>query len=378
MTDTTDTIDIAGTAPDAATPDAPVPTAEAFAERLVGSLIGAQELIAVYLGERLGWYRALAAAPGGLTSGELADRTASAERYAREWLEQQAVAGIVTVDDVALAATERRYALPAGHAEVLTDELSLNHVAPLARIVGAVGRHIDDLVDAYRTGGGVGWSQLGDEAREAQGAANRPLFLRVLGHEYLPQIPGVHDALTAGGRVADVGCGLGWSSIGIALAYPNATVDGFDVDGPSIERARRNAVESGVADRVRFHVSDGAALVGGDYDLVLALECIHDLPDPVGVLAGMRRLAGDGGTVVVMDERVGDTFLGPEADDVERLMYGFSLLCCLPDGLSHRPSRGTGTVMRPATFEQYAREAGFGAVDVLPIENDFFRFYHLR
>jgi hypothetical protein len=155
-------------------------------------------------------------------------------------------------------------------------------------------------------------------------------------------------------------------------------VDGFDLDAPSIEAARKNAAEAGVGDRVRFHLADAAAVVApeGGYDLVTAFECVHDLPDPVGVLAAMRRLAGDEGTVLVMDERVAERFTAP-GDDVERLMYGYSLLCCLPDGLAHQPSAATGTVMRADTLRGYAGRAGFGGIEILPIENDFFRFYRL-
>jgi len=358
-------------------PDVTEPTAEAFAERIFGAILGTQDLLAAYLGDRLGWYRALAAAPDGLTSSELAAATATAERYAREWLEQQTVSSITVVDDASVPAADRRFRLPAAHAEVLTDDLSLNHLMPIARFVAVVGRQLDSLAEAYRTGGGVSWAQFGDEAREAQGAANRPMFLRVLGQEYLPQVPDIHRALTAGARVADVGSGLGWSSIGMALAYPEITVDGFDLDAPSVTRATRNAAESGVADRVRFHATDGADATGDDYDLVTAFECIHDMSDPVAVLATMRRLAGASGTVVVMDERVGETFTGAAAGDIERLMYGFSITCCLPDGLSHQPSTGTGTVMRPSTLEGYAKEAGFAGIEILPIEDDFFRFYRL-
>jgi 2-polyprenyl-3-methyl-5-hydroxy-6-metoxy-1,4-benzoquinol methylase len=187
----------------------------------------------------------------------------------------------------------------------------------------------------------------------------------------------VDAALRRGGRVADVGCGFGWSSIGIALAYPDATVDGFDVDEPSVQAARRNAAEAGVADRVRFTVADVAAVAGtGAYDVVTAFECIHDLADPVSVLAAMRRLARPEGTVLVMDERVAERFTAP-GDEVERLMYGYSLACCLADGLSERPSVATGTVMRPATLRRYAREAGFADVEVLDVDDDFFRFYRL-
>ena len=167
---------------------------------------------------------------------------------------------------------------------------TLTHVLPLARMVGGIGKQIDALVTAYRSGGGVSWAEFGDDLREGQAAANRPLFLGALPREYLPSIPEVAAVLSAGGRIADIGCGGGWSSIGIALAHPGVTVDGYDVDGPSIEAARTNAVEAGVSDRVHFH-TDSAAGAEGRYDLVAAFECIHDMPDPVSVLVAMRELA---------------------------------------------------------------------------------------
>lgn len=363
------------TTPDT-TPD--TTAGDAFVERLFGAVLATMDLHAVYLGDRLGYYRALATGP--LTSTELARRTGTAERYAREWLEQQAVTGILDTDPGVEAAQRRRYTLPAAHVAPLTDELDLGHVAPFAQVVIGCLRQTDRLLEAFRTGGGVSWAEHGADAREGQAGANRPLFLGPLGREYLPAIPDVDAALRAGARVADVGCGLGWSSIGIALAYPNATVDGFDLDGPSVEAARRNAREAGVDDRVRFHAVDAATVdvdAGGPYAAVFAFECVHDLPDPVRVLAAMRRLAGDDGAVVVMDERVAEAFTAP-GDDVERLMYGYSLMCCLADGMAHRPSAATGTVMRPSTLRRYAVEAGFADVAVLDIANDFFRFYRLR
>ncbi|WP_409329543.1 class I SAM-dependent methyltransferase [Trujillonella humicola] len=350
---------------------------EALAGRLFDTVLAVLDAQAVYLGDRLGWYRALAGA-GPTTSAELAARTGTAERYAREWLEQQAVTGILTAqDDPARPgdAAARRFTLPAAAVEPFTDGLSPAHVVPLVRFVVGAGKQVDALAEAYRTGGDVSWEQHGIDAREAQAAANRPLFLGALGREHLPSIPDVDAALRAGGRVADVGCGFGWSAIGIALAYPEATVDGFDVDEPSVRAARRNAEEAGVADRVRFSVAD-AATVDGHYDVVTAFECIHDLPDPVAVLAAMRRLAGESGTVLVMDERVAEAFTAP-GDEIERLMYGYSLVCCLADGMSTSPSAGTGTVMRPATLRGYARQAGFADAEVLDVADDFFRFYRL-
>ncbi len=351
------------------------PTAEEFGERLFGAVLGAQLVQATYLGDRLGYYRVLADGDA-LTSTELAAWTGTAERYAREWLEHQAVCGVLTVDDVSAAAGERRFRLPAGPAEVLADVLSPNHVLPLARMMGGVGQHLDALVDAYRSGGGVSWDRLGTDARESQAAANRPLFLGALPRTYLPSVPAIASVLKGGGRVADVGCGFGWSAIGLALAHPQLTVDGYDLDAPSIEAARRNAIEAGVADRVRFHLADAADVVG-HYDLVVAFECIHDMPDPVSVLAAMRALAGSDGVVLVMDERVAETFTAP-GDEVEQLMYGYSLMCCLPDGMAHEGSVATGTVMRPDTLRGYATEAGFAHLEVLPIEDGFFRFYRLR
>ena len=351
------------------------PTADEFSQRLLDAILGAQFVQAAYLGDRLGYYRALAGA-GPLTAPELASRTGTADRYAREWLEHQAVAGILTVDEPGAAPDERRFALPAGPAEVLTDPTSPAHVLPMARMAGGLGQHLDELVEAYRTGRGVSWAEFGDDAREGQGGANRPLFLGALPREYLPSVPDIAAVLSGGGRIADVGCGVGWSSIGIALAHPSVRVDGYDVDVPSIEAARANALEAGVADRVRFSADDIAG-VTGRYDLVTAFECIHDLPDPVSVLAAMRRLAGPDGVVLVMDENVAETFTAP-GDDVEQLMYGWSITCCLPDGLSTPGSVGTGTVMRPDTLRRYAADAGFPAVDVLPVQDDFFRFYRLR
>ncbi|GEL25613.1 SAM-dependent methyltransferase [Pseudonocardia sulfidoxydans NBRC 16205] len=354
------------------------PTADAFAERIVAAGLAALDLQTIRLGDRLGCYRAMASgAP--VTSAQLAELTGTAERYAREWLEQQAVTGVLdVVDDTGDPAT-RTFRLPAGHAEVLTDVLSPAHVTRMATLTGAFARQADALERAYRTGGGVSRDEQGDDARHAQAAANRRMLLDDLPRTHLPSIPGLAETLHAGGRVADVGCGFGWSSIGIALAYPQASVDAFDVDVPSVEAARRNAAETGVSDRVRFHVADAAetgTATGGGYDLVLAVECVHDLPDPVGVLAGMRRLAGPGATVLVVDERVAETFTAP-GDEVERLMYAYSVLCCLPDGMAHPQSAATGTVMRPDTLRRYASEAGFARVDVLDVEDDFFRFYRL-
>lgn len=352
------------------------PTTAALVERLFAAVLATIDVQSVYFGDRLGYYRALADG-GPQSSAELAARCGTAERYTREWLEQQAVTGLLATENVSAGPAERRFRLPAEHVAPLTDELSPDYLVPLARFLVSAGKSMDALLVAHRTGGGLAWADHDADVRAAQAAANRPMFLGALGNEYLPAIPQVDAALRAGGRVADIGCGEGWSCIGIALAYPSARVDGFDLDVPSVEAARRHAVQAGVADRVRFFAEDAGALEAERrYDVVTAFECIHDLPEPAGVLATMRRLAGEDGYVLVMDERVAEAFTAP-GDEIERLMYGYSLMCCLADGMAHQPSVGTGTVLRPGLLRSYARAGGFADLEVLGIEDDFFRFYRL-
>jgi 2-polyprenyl-3-methyl-5-hydroxy-6-metoxy-1,4-benzoquinol methylase len=352
------------------------PPLPALADRLLSAVTGSYEVAAVSLGHRLGWYRSLAD-QGPATAGELAERTGTDARYAREWLEQQAVAGYLTVDDPQAAEDERRFELPDEHRAVLVDELHPDHLTPLADITVAFLRWVPRLVQVYRGSRTLSWADLGDDARDAQAAANRPFFLGPYVEDVLPAVPGVDDVLRAGGRVADVGCGYGWSAVAVARRWPECRVDGFDVDLPSVERARRNAVEAGVAERVTVSTDDVRELESEHgYDLVTAVECVHDMADPVSVLAAMRRMVRPGGTVLVLDEAVAEEFTAP-GDEIERLMYGYSLLCCLPDGRSQEPSAATGTVMRPATLRRYAQDAGFADAEVLPVDAGFFRVYRL-
>ena len=248
---------------------------DALAGRIFQSVLGAMDLFTIYLGDRLGLYRALQEG-GPATSAELAARAGIHERYAREWLEQQAVGSLLDVDDAGKDAAERRYSLPAGHDEVLLDRDSLNYLAFVARWVPSIGQATPRLLEAFRTGGGVSWSDFGVDAREGQAEQNRPIFLNLLGSEWLPKVPDIHARLGAApaARVADIGCGAGWSSIALAKAYRTARVDGFDLDEPSIALARANATEHGVADRVSFQVRDVAdPALAGQYDLVMGFRC---------------------------------------------------------------------------------------------------------
>jgi SAM-dependent methyltransferase len=352
-------------------------TAEGYAQKLFDSALGAFEVLSAYAGDRLGWYRSLAT-DGPASSVELAARTSTQERYCREWLEMQASFGTLTVD-TATTADERRFTLPPGPAEVLTDEHSLAYLGALPRLIAAVGPQLESLLGAYRNGGGVSWAALGADAREAQAALNRPWFESRLAPA-LNSCEGLRAVLSSPDiRIADVGCGGGWSTIALAQAYPHAQVVGVDVDSPAIDMARAAANEAGLADRVSFKVAEGESLSEDDqFDAVFAFECLHDMPRPVEVLSSIRRSVRSGGLVVIMDEAVAENFSAP-ADEVDQVMYGFSLFVCLPDGLSSTPSAGTGTVMRPQVLTDYATRAGFSRVEVLPIEDfSFFRFYQLH
>lgn len=349
---------------------------DALVERLFGATIGALDLLHIWLGDRLGLYQALTDAPA--TSAELAERAGVAERYAREWLEQQAVAGLLAVDQGADAAT-RRFSIPPGHDEVLLDPDSLSHMTPLALGVVGMAQALPRVREAFVSGGGVPYEAYGADTRAFISRINRPMFANLLASDWFTAVPGLAQRLDADppALVADVGCGTGWSSIAIARGFPRARVTGLDLDEASIGDARQNAVDAGVAERVSFEVRDAAdPQLAGSFDLVCAFETIHDMCDPVGALRAMGALRAEGGTVLVADERVADTFT-TEVEDGERFQWGWSAIHCLPCALTDPPATGTGTIMRTPTFERYAHEAGFARVEVLPIENDFWRFYRL-
>jgi 2-polyprenyl-3-methyl-5-hydroxy-6-metoxy-1,4-benzoquinol methylase len=346
--------------------------------RLFGSALGAMDLLCVYLGDRLGMYRALADT-GPSTSAELASATGVNERYAREWLEQQAMTGILEAVDPHASDAERRYAVPAGHDEVLLDGTSLNHMAPMAQLVVACALPIHAVLEAFTTGAGVPYADYGADLHEGQGRFTQPLFDNLLATDWLPAVPSIHDRLNSDppARVADIACGLGRSSIAIARGYTKLTVDGIDLDHASIARAQQLLPASGVEDRVAFHCRDAAdPELSGRYDLVTIFEALHDMSYPVDVLQTARALLSDAGCVLVADEKTAERF-ALDAGDVERLYYGFSVLHCLPVGMVGASPAGTGTVMREHTVRGYAEQAGFANCDVAPIENDFWRFYLL-
>jgi SAM-dependent methyltransferase len=351
---------------------------KALVRKISADAIGALDLLCVYIGDRLGLYRALAG-PCGLTSAELAAAAGVHERYAREWLEQQTVSGILQAESPDAPDDERRYRLPAGHDEALLDESSLDFIAPLAQGVVSCTPALEAVLEAFRTGAGVAYDVYGRDGHESQARGTRPLYEKLLTDRWLPSVPALHARLQADppARIADVACGHGHSTLAIARGYPKVLVDGIDLDVSSIDAALELLSESGVEDRVTFHRRDaGDRELSGRYDLVTLFEALHDMSHPVEVLQTLRGMLAAGGSVFVADERTAERF-SPDAGDTERLHYGFSVLHCLPVGMVGASAAGTGTVMRPDTVRRYAAEAGFTRFEILPIDDKFWRFYLL-
>lgn len=344
---------------------------DALAERLFNQVNDAMSCLNLYLGHRLALFRGLA--DGGPASpAELARRTGLAERYLREWLECMAANGYLDHE-----ASSGRFSLPAEHAVVLLDRDHPAYAAPFLCYIPSFARILEPLMDAFRTGGGVPYEAYGTDTLEGIGMGNRPMYVNDYVGKWIPTMPDVEARLRAGGRVVEVGCGLGWSSIALAKGFERIRIDAVDVDSASIAEARANAREAGLADRIAFHRAPvEEAPLRGPYDLVTAFECLHDMPYPVRALARMRELAAPDGAVLVVDEAVGET-LEENQGFVGRLNYNFSVLHCLPQAMVFPGAAGTGTVIRPSTLRAYAREAAFTRVDVLPIEHPLWRFYRL-
>jgi 2-polyprenyl-3-methyl-5-hydroxy-6-metoxy-1,4-benzoquinol methylase len=344
-------------------------------DRVFGAAVGALELFGIYLGDRLGLYEALRGRDG-MTESELAAARGIHPRYAREWLEHQAVAGVLSVDDDRRSAEARKYSLPDEHAGVVAEPDNAAHLAPLSSLIVGIAKTLDEVVEAYRTGGGVPFSHYGADLRHGQGAINRPAFTNALVEDWLAAMPASKARLGQGGRAVDVGCGQGWAALALARAFPAAEVWGIDSDAASIEEARAEAAGAGVD--VRYECADASALAEhGPFDLILLLEVLHDLARPVEVLAAARTALADDGAILVADEAVAPAFAAP-GDELERMMYGWSITHCLPASMAEQPSAAIGTVIREHTVRELAASAGMSNVRVLDVDGGFFRLYELR
>jgi len=350
--------------------------ATALSERLFSDLVTMTEILALHLGGELDLFDALA--DESLTPGELADRAGIHPRYAREWLEQLAVAGFVTCDNPDDPADARRFGLAPAVAEVFLDTTSPAYARPLIQMAGGFAAVIRDVVHAYRTGGGVPYHAYGHEVRHGLGEMNGAYYDEALPGWIASQGDVDHLLRThEQPRILDLGSGVGRSSMALARAYPKALVRGVDLDGASVTEAREAAAGAGLAHRVTFVEGDAATVDDSErYHLVTILEALHDMGDPIGALRQARQVLEPGGAVIVMDERCEDHFR-PDGDLVERFLYGASALHCLPATMAEEPVLANGTLLRAPVVEAWAGAAGFGGATVLPIETEFWRLYRL-
>lgn len=324
----------------------------AFVLQAVGDVGATLTTALVTLGDELGYYETMAdGAP--VTPAELAGRTGTAEPYAREWLNAQAAAGYVAYDP-----GTRTYTLPAEQAVALADPTSPAYLPGFFQIAHGTVRDTPAVVTAARDGDGVGWGTHNTDVHHGCERFFRSMYNGHLVGEWLPALDGVVERLAAGGRVADVGCGHGASTILMARHHPNATFVGFDDHAASIEVARERAREAGVEDRVRFEVASAQQFPGQGYDLVTMFDCLHDMGDPVGAAARVRQALADDGTWMVVEPASGDR-VEDNLNPVGRAYYGFSTLLCTPASLSQDVGLALGTQAGPARIRDVVRAGGF-------------------
>jgi SAM-dependent methyltransferase len=305
----------------------------------------------VVIGDKLGLYKALAAAEG-LTSAELAERTDTAERYVREWLASQTAGGYVTYDKAS-----GRYSLTPEQAFALTDPNGPD-LPGLFFVSSSVHRVEEKITAAFRTGQGVGWHEHHALLFHGVERFFRPGYAANLIQSWIPALEGVEAKLHQGARVADVGCGHGATTIIMARAYPNSTFVGFDYHLPSIERAREAAREARVDDRVTFEVAKAKEYPGTDYDLVAFFDCLHDMGDPVGAGAHVRKTLREDGTWLIVEPYAGDT-LEENLTPVGRLYYSASTMVCTPASLAQEVGLALGAQAGEARLREVVTAAGF-------------------
>jgi SAM-dependent methyltransferase len=306
----------------------------------------------VIIGDKLGLYKGLANG-GWQTPAELAARTGTAERYVREWLASQAAGGYVTLEPAT-----GRYRLSKEQSFTLADEKSPAFLPGAFQVALAATKAVPKLIEAFRTGEGMGWHEHDHELFHGTERFFRPGYAAHLVSEWIPALSGVEDRLKAGARVADVGCGHGASTVLMAQAYPKSTFAGFDYHEGSIQTARARAREAGVMERVDFEVAHAKDYPGTGYDLVTFFDCLHDMGDPVGASRHVRStLAAQGSWMIVepfANDRVEDN-LNP----IGRVFYSASTLLCTPASLSQEVGLALGAQAGEARMRQVVTEGGF-------------------
>ena len=326
-----------------------------FMFKAIGDIGATMNAALVLIGEKLGLYKAMAAA-GPLTPAELAERTDTAERYVREWLSAQAAGGYVSYD-----AATGRFTLPPEQAFALADETSPAYLPGAFQLVTAVLKDQPKIAEAFQTGKGVGWHEHDPGLFEGTERFFRPNYAGHLVDEWIPALDGVEAKLEAGARVADVGCGHGASTILMAEAFPKSEFVGFDYHQASIDWARRVAAEAGLRNRVKFEVATAKDYPGRDYDLVACFDCLHDMGDPVGAASHVRTSLAQDGTWMIVEPFAGDR-LEDNLNPVGRVFYSASTLVCTPASLSQEVGMALGAQAGEKRLREVVTSGGFTRV----------------
>ena len=321
-----------------------------FLGRFVSDLAATEAAGSVVVGHRLGLYHALAEGP--VTPEQFAERTGCHTRYLTEWLRGQAAGGYVTYDP-----STGEFSLTEEQAFCLADSNGPNVSAAFLVALGML-RAEPHITDAFRTGAGFGWHEHHDDVFVGCDAFYRPGYVAELVQNWIPALDGVDAKLAAGARVADLGCGLGSSSVLLAEAYPRTTIVGSDYHAESIELAHKKAAEAGVSDRVSFEVATAQTFTGSGFDLVTMFDCLHDMGDPLGAARRVREALAPDGTWLLVEpfaaDKVEDNF-----NPVGRLYYSGSTFLCVPNGLSQPGGHALGAQAGEAAIRQVTADAGF-------------------
>jgi 2-polyprenyl-3-methyl-5-hydroxy-6-metoxy-1,4-benzoquinol methylase len=349
---------------------------ERLRDRIIADAGGALAVPLAFLGDKLGLFAALRSG-GPATSAKLAERAGLAERYVREWLLVMAASGYITYVGTAGdgSAISAMYQMSPEQVEIFVNTESPSYMAGAFQTFSSAPRMLDRLAEAFRTGAGIGWHEHDDDTFVGTERFFRGAYQANLVSSWIPALDGVEQKLISGVRAADVGCGLGASTIILAKAYPATEWVGVDYHEPSVELARSRAAEAGVGDRVTFQVASASEL-SGNYDFITFFDCLHDMPDPVAALSAARAALSPDGRVMLVEPKSSDAVVD-QLTPLGRLMAGGSVFICLPSGLSAPPAVGLGNQAGPSRTAEIADEAGFSRTRVAT-SNPFNMVYELR
>jgi 2-polyprenyl-3-methyl-5-hydroxy-6-metoxy-1,4-benzoquinol methylase len=345
---------------------------QAFMQKVVGDVGTAMAAALVIAGDRAGLFKAMAGA-GALTAADFATRTGIHARHAEEWLAALACAGYLEYDPA-----KETFTLPDEHALFLTDPTTEYYLGGLYAGLPGLMAMAPRLAEAFQQGGGIAFADFGADLPVALEQMNRPVYENRLVKSWLPAVPGVVERLNAGGRAIDIGCGTGVVPITLATAFPQASIEGLDLDARSIAIARGYARSAGLGERPRFIHGPAGALAGErPYDFISTFDVIHDLPDPLAVLRSIRAALAAGGTYLMVEPRVDDRLENNQPNPFGRMLYAISCLHCVPQSLA-QGGPGLGACWGPARARALADAAGFASFELLPIRSPAMTFYRLQ